>query len=136
MVKLPSRTEFGAHWRPAQSRSPTRQRPITLFPPKTVPDSAWFGADLEVEEGQGGARIGEILTTLVYPLTEPQLTQEAGPDLRRTQQRMGLDVLLASPVPVGEGGIRTLSPHGVSCYDIPALAKILRQRCAYIAPEV
>lgn len=75
--------------------------------------------------------MGEILTTLVYPLTEPQLALEAGPDVRRTQQRLGLDVLLASPVPVGEGGIRTLSPHGVSCYDIPALARILRQRCDF-----
>eukprot|EP00884_Botryococcus_braunii_P018275 jgi/Botrbrau1/5130/Bobra.0172s0002.1 len=88
------------------------------------------GQEGDMEEGQRGARMAEILSTLAYPLAEPQLSNEVGPEVRRLQQRMGLDVLLASPVPVEEGGIRTFSAHGVPCYDITALAKVLRTRYA------
>ena len=41
---------------------------------------------------------------------------------------MGLDALLASTTTAEEGGVRTESERGVLCFDVGALASVLRQR--------
>jgi hypothetical protein len=79
-------------------------------------------------EGRRVARVADVLDLLAYSLTEPQLSSEAGVEVRRLQQRLGIDTLLASPTPMEQGGVRTLSAHGDNCYDVNALARILRQR--------
>ena len=44
-------------------------------------------------------------------------------------QLLDLDTLVASQLPVNEGGVKVRSRRGTLCYDLEALNRKLQQRC-------
>ncbi|KAK9838304.1 hypothetical protein WJX81_003260 [Elliptochloris bilobata] len=84
--------------------------------------------DASAEGDRRGGCMAGLLEAAAYPIDQPQLSHEAGPDVSRLQQRMGIDALLGSQATVEQGGVRAVSARGDLCYHIPVLTHALRQR--------
>lgn len=72
--------------------------------------------------GYGSSRMASLLRAAAASVPqEPQLAPGTSADMRRLIQGLGIDALLASTARRDEGGVRVLSAHGASVFDVVAL---------------